>query len=420
MKVLKQIFNNNRKVIENFSYLTVIQVFSLLSPLIIYPYVLRVVGIELYGVVVFAQTIVVYFSLIINFGFGTSGPKDVATRRDDHNLLSEYVSSIFIIKSVLWVISFIAYFTIIYSFNFFHDHLIVYVFAYFVTISDVLFPIWFFQGIEKMKYITTINLFVRSLFIIAVFIFIKESSDYVYIPLLNSMGALLSGLIAIYIVFKKEGIDFIRVSKRGLVDQLKKGFVLFVSTISIQLYMSLNKLIVGGFLGMSEVAIYDLGEKITSLLKIPIMMISQAVFPKISREKSIAFINKIMFFVVGIVTVIYLALFFTTGWVVLFFTGSKIPMAITVVRILGISLMFLSFSMFLGGCRLIPFGFNKEYMIAMIANSLVFIFFFVMLWLFNIINIYTITSSYVFVEIFSFTFLYFINKKLGLLRSRMI
>lgn len=416
LKILKQLLLNNKKIIENFSYLTIFQVFTLLSPFIIYPYIIKTVGLELYGVIIFAQTIVTYFSLIINFGFGTSGPRDVSILRDNPKLLSEYVSSIFIIKIVLWILCFIIYIILISTIDFFKNNILLYVFTYFVTISDVLFPIWFFQGLEKMKYITYVNLFVRSFFIGAIFIFIKQSSDYIYIPLLNAIGALVSGIFAIFIVFKMEGVSFIIVSKKMLVRQLNDSFVLFVSTISIQLYINLNKIIVGTFLGMKEVAIYDLGEKITSLLKTPLMMFSQAVFPKISREKSISFINKSMFFIAGVVIILYLILFFTSDWIVLYFIGTKNFLAITVVRILGLSLIFMSFGMFLGGLRLIPFGFNKEYMFVMVANGAFYIIIVGFLWLFNSINIYSVTSTYVLVEAFGLALVYYFNYKLKLLR----
>lgn len=409
---------NNKKIIENFSYLTILQIFSLLSPLITYPYIIKVIGLEKYGIVIFAQTIVTYFSLIINFGFNISGPKDVAVYRDDIKMLSEYVSSIYIIKSIIWIVCFIVFIIGISSFDFLRENLIIYVFAFFATISDVFFPIWFFQGIEKMKYITYINLFVRSLFIFAIFFFIKQKSDYIIVPLINSIGAFLSGIIALYVVFGKEGIKFKYISLEFLIIRLKEGFVLFISTLSIQLYMNVNKIIVGTLLGMKEVTIYDLGEKITSLIKTPILIIGQSVFPKISREKSIVFINKIMFLVTSIAIALYILLFFTSDWIVFFFTATIIPMAKIVIRILGLSLIFVSLSLFLGGNRLVPFGYNKEYMVAMISNSVVYFILVGILWIFHLINIYTITISYVFIEAFCFVLLYFINKKLQLLRSR--
>ena len=95
---IKKLITNNKKIIENFSYLTIFQVFTLLSPIITYPYLIRVVGLEMYKMVIFAQTIVTYFSLLINFGFNISGPKDVALSKNDHHLLSEYVSFIHYIE----------------------------------------------------------------------------------------------------------------------------------------------------------------------------------------------------------------------------------------------------------------------------------------------------------------------------------
>ena len=220
----------------------------------------------------------------------------------------------------------------------------------------------------------------------------------------------------IFIVFKIEGISFISVPKEVLIKKFKENLVFFVSTISIQVYINLNKIIVGTFLGMKEVAIYDLGEKITGLLKTPLMMFSQAVFPKISREKSIAFINNTMFFITGVVVIMYLLLFFTSDEIVLYFIGTKNILAINVVLILGSSVIFMSFGMFLGGLRLIPFGFNKEYMYVMVANGMFYLILIGSLWLLNVINIYSITSAYVLVEAFGLALLYYFNYKLKLLR----
>ena len=415
---LKQQILNNKIIIQNFSYLSLFQVFTLVIPLITYPYLIKVVGLELYGVVIFAQTIVSYISLVINFGFNISGPRDVAIYKNDHDLLSKYVSSIYIIKLGIWLICFLLYMILINSLQFFKEYRIVYFFAYFITFNDLLFPIWFFQGIEKMKYITYINLFVRSLFVIAIFVFIKKSVDFIYIPLLNGIGALVSGSIALYIVFKKEGVVFTRVSKQMLWSQLKDGFSLFISTISIQLYLNVNKLIIGRFLGMSEVTIYDLAQKIILVLKIPIGMFSQAIFPKISRERSIKFINKMMFFAVSVIIIMYLFLYFSSNWIVLTLMHRKMPLAVSVIRILGFSIIFVALNTFLGSNRLIPFGLNKKFMTATIYNSIVYFLLIGFLFAFHLINIYTISYTYVSVEVFAFILLLYINKRLNLLWSR--
>lgn len=418
MLQIKERLNRNKTILANFSYLTILQIFTLLFPLITYPYLLRVVGLELYGIVIYAQTIVTYISLIINFGFNITGAKEIASNRDNPALLSEIVSSIYLNKFIIWLVCLIVYVGAISIIPFFKQHFIIYFFSFFLTLNELLFPIWFFQGIEKMKYITYINISVRLFFVLAIFIVVRQQADYVYIPLLNAIGALLGGLTASYVVFKRERIRFSIIEKAKLLYYFKDSLPLFISIISTQLYANINKLIIGSFLGMSEVTIYDLGEKITTLMKIPIGMISQATFPKISREKSIAFVNKVMYGVVGISVLGYIILFVITKWIIEFFTGNVIDDAITIVRILGISAIISSANYFMGGNRLVPFGHKKTYMKVMVNNCLFFLGIIALLWVINAITLYTITFAAIAVELFCTISLIYQNKKLHLLYTK--
>lgn len=79
---IKEKVARNKTVLANFSYLSILQVFTILFPLLTYPYLLRVIGLELYGVIVFAQSIIIYISLVINFGFNMSSAKEVAIHKE--------------------------------------------------------------------------------------------------------------------------------------------------------------------------------------------------------------------------------------------------------------------------------------------------------------------------------------------------
>lgn len=72
MMALQERLGRNKTILANFSYLSLLQVFAILFPLLTYPYLLRVIGLELYGVIIFAQSIINYVSLVINFGFNMS------------------------------------------------------------------------------------------------------------------------------------------------------------------------------------------------------------------------------------------------------------------------------------------------------------------------------------------------------------
>lgn len=202
---------------------------------------------------------------------------------------------------------------------------------------------------------------------------------------------------------------------RELRSAYKESFPLFVSTLSTQIYVNVNKLVIGSFLGMSEVSIYDLGEKVLNLMKLPISMVSQAVFPKISREKNIHFVNKIMFLLAGAVFIGYMFVFIASRQIVYLFTGAYVNDAIVVIRILGVSAIIISFNCFLGGNRLVPFGFSSMYMKIMICNCLFFLLILLILLLANMINVYTVSLMVVIVEVFCFIVLLIKNRYIGLI-----
>lgn len=407
----------NRTVLTNFSYLTLLQIFTLLGPLITYPYLVRTIGLQLYGIVIFAQVLVSYISLIVDFGFNSIGAKEIASNRDNPNVISEIVSSVQLNKLIIWIICFIIYLIIVCFVPFFKDYKFVYISSFFITFNELLFPVWFFQGIEKMKYTTYINIFVKLMFILLIFIAVKDESDYIYIPLLNSLGALVAGLFSFYVIINKEKIRLCWIPLSKLIYYFKESVSLFISVLSVRLYLNINKLVVGSCLGMSEVAIYDLGEKIATTMKIPIGMIGQATFPKISRERDIRYINRLMYIVVGLAILGYMVLFLFTPFIVKLFTGDNSVDAITIVRILGLSGIFAAGNYFLGGNRLIPLGHKNEYMKVMILNCLFYFFLLLILYIVDFLNLYSISAVTVTVEIFNTLSLIRWNRRLNILHN---
>ena len=415
MFFLKDKLSRNKTVLANFSYLSLLQVFTILFPLLTYPYLLRVIGLELYGVIVFAQTIINYVSLVINFGFNMSGARNVAVYKEDKVRLSRIVSSTYLCKFILWMVCLIVYLSVISIVPFFRDYYWVYILSFLLTLNELLLPIWFFQGIEKMKYITIVNLSARLLFVAAIFLFVHEQEDYLIVPLLNGIGAVFAGCLSLYIVLKKERVKFSVIPVKDLKSAYKESFPLFVSSLSTQIYVNVNKLVIGSFLGMSEVSIYDMADKVLHLMKLPISMMAQAVFPKISRERNIRFVNRVMFLVAGTVLLAYICVFIGSDWIVYLFTGEYMEEASIIMRLLGVSAILVSFNAFMGGNRLVPMGYSSVYMKVMVGNCLFFLAGTGLLLFTHTINMYTVTVMAVAVEVFCFVSLIYRNWRLGLL-----
>ena len=405
----------NKTILANFSYLTILQVFTILFPLLTYPYLLRVIGLELYGTIVYAQTIIAYVSLIVNFGFNMSAARNVAIFKGNTVELSRIVSSTYLCKFILWFVCLVVYMAIIGTFPFFEKYYWVYAFSFLLTFNELLLPVWFFQGIEKMKYITIVNLSARLAFVIAIFLFVHRREDYLRVPLLNGIGAVLAGCLSLYIILKKEGIRPTFIPAKELFASYRESAPLFVSALSICIYVNVNKLVIGSCLGMAEVSIYDMADKILNLMKLPVTMMGQAVFPRISRERNVHFVNRTMFMAAGTVFLAYVIMCFESERIVFFLSGTHIENASSVMRLLGISAVLVSFNSFLGGYRLVPLGHSAAYMRIMVANCLFFLSCIGLLRFIGDITLYTATATAVAAESFCLVLLWLRNKRLKLL-----
>ena len=339
----------------------------------------------------------------------------MAVHKEDKVRLSRIVSSTYLCKFILWIVCLIVYLSVISIVPFFRDYYWVYLLSFLLTLNELLLPIWFFQGIEKMKYITIVNLSARLLFVAAIFLFVREREDYLLVPFLNGIGTILAGGLSLYIVLGKEKINLFVIPIKDLKSAYKESFPLFVSSLSTQIYVNVNKLVIGSFLGMSEVSIYDMADKVLHLMKLPICMMAQVFFPKIARERNIRFVNRVMFLVAGTVLLAYICVFIGSDWIVYLFTGEYMEEASIIMRLLGVSAILVSFNGFLGGNRLVPFGYSSVYMKTMVGNCLFFLAGTGLLLLTHTINMYTVTVMAVAVEVFCFVSLIYRNWRLGLL-----
>lgn len=406
---------NNKILVTNFSYLALLQIFVMISPLITYPYLIRVIGLELNGVIVFAQSISTYLSLIINFGFNIYGVRQVAIYKKNQLELDKIVSTIYTSKIFIWFFLLLGWLLLISKLAFFSQYYWAYFFSFFITLNELLFPVWLFQGLERMKYISIVNITTRLVFILLIFLIIKDKMDYYIVPLLNSIGALIAGLLSLWIVFVKLGFKYRVPSKNTMMTYFKEGFPLFVSFISIQIYANINKLLVGGFLGMTDVSLYDFCEKIIALVRIPVSIIQQTVFPKISREKNVSFVNQVLKIVLILNILLCLGVLLLSPFIMNYMLGHVFKIGILIMAIMSGSTIVSGINLFLCGCRLLPWDIRCNYSRIAVLNSFFFITLVAYLYLSDNISLYTIPILSFLTEIFSLYLLYRQNKKVGLL-----
>lgn len=273
-----------QKVFENFTWLSVLQLIERFANIIVIPYLIRRVGMEKWGLIAFAQSFILYFGTVIGYGFHLTGVKDISQNRNFPEETSKIFYSILATKFFLLLFSALVYFSIVFSFKKFQNEFLLFTFNFFYILGYCIYPDWFFQGIERMKFSTIFGAFARITYVFLIFIFIKKTSDYLFVPLLNSISVILMGLTGLLVAYLRFNIKFYLPNFQDIIFQLKKGWHIFLSQLYLSIYSNSRVFVLGIFTSGEVVGNYALAEKIINIMGMPLGIFSNAVFPRLSLK----------------------------------------------------------------------------------------------------------------------------------------
>src|SRR5690554_4712196 len=222
---------DGRTLVANFGYLSLLQIAGYIFPLITMPYLARVIGVDGFGKIAFASAVVVWFQTVADWGFNFTATRDVAQNRDDKEKVSEIFSNVLWARCLLMIFSFLLLLIALFLVPKFRENQTIILITFLIVPGHIMFPDWFFQAMERMKYITILNIISKLLFTIAVFVFIKEKSDFILQPLFTSLGFLVSGSIAMYLILGKWKIKLLRPSIPSIVSTIKGSTDVFINNI---------------------------------------------------------------------------------------------------------------------------------------------------------------------------------------------
>ena len=288
--------NKEKKIIvKNYVALLFIQGANFILPLIILPYLVRVLGSEKYGLVMIAQSVALFLTIVVDFGFNISATKEVASIKDDKEKLSQFYWNIVFIKFVLIIVTFIILLGMTCFIDKFKLDPLVYLFSFGLVIGQAIFPTWFFQGIQKMQVITIVTVGAKLFFTLSLFFVVFGPEDYVFVPIFNGLGFIISGLFGF--IFSLQYVKFISPKLMQVKEIIKRSSSLFYSNLAVSFYTSSNTIILGFFAGDSIAGIYSSMEKLILAIKSMYAPLYQAIFPNLSSKppKQVRiFIDKIM------------------------------------------------------------------------------------------------------------------------------
>ena len=156
--------SQKRLLIENIVSLSLLQWVNYLVPLLLIPFLVRSLGIEVFGLVMFAQSVSTIFIIFSDLGFSITGTRKISIHTDDKKQISEIFWDITTIKAATLILLFGVLLILIAFVPKFSKEPLLFIFSYGVTIGSTVFPSWFFQGIQKMKTITVVNATAKLIF----------------------------------------------------------------------------------------------------------------------------------------------------------------------------------------------------------------------------------------------------------------
>ena len=258
----------------------ILTVSNFLFPLIIFPYVSRVLLPEGTGKVAFALSIVSYFTLFASFGVATYGIRAIAQVRDDKDRLSKTMHELLFINIISMIIVYIALviaISVVPKFAMEKE-------LFWVTSLFVLFTIigieWLYKGLEKYQYITirTIVFKIASLFL--VFLFVKEKSDYIIFAFISIFAIVGSGVLNL--INSRKLINYILYSEYEFKKHLKPMFVLFLTSMAIAIYTSLDEGLLGLLSSPEQVGYYNAAVRVKGILFTLITSLGVVLLPRLS------------------------------------------------------------------------------------------------------------------------------------------
>ena len=182
---------------QNFIYNSILTISGYLFPLLTYPYVSRVLGVSNIGICNFVDSIVNYFILFSMMGIGAVGMREISQHRDDIGEMSRHFTGLFLLNLISTFIAILALLISMYTI----EALFLYRDLLYIGVCKLFFNIflieWFYAGVEDFKYITNRSIFVRTIYVILIFLFIKNASDYKLYYFLTVSTYIINGAINI-------------------------------------------------------------------------------------------------------------------------------------------------------------------------------------------------------------------------------
>ena len=287
--------DNNRKLdrksktlLKNTVMLYLLQFSNYFFSFATVPYQTRVLKDEVYGKLVFAVGVMIYFQLFVDFGFLLSATEDISKNRDDHGYICKKITSVAIVKILFALVSFLIMGILCLSVSRFSGDPALYLIYLAAYVAGSFLPDYVYRGLEKMTAVTVRTLLIRLFFCVMIFVFLRKPGDYLVVPILLLIGNVGAVFGAYLHLFKGLKYRFGKVTKRDIIGEIKRSSLFFYSRIATTVYSATNTLLLGFVIKTNTDAIlghYGSADKVLTTSKNCISPISDSLYPYMVKNR---------------------------------------------------------------------------------------------------------------------------------------
>ncbi len=366
----------NRLVENIFSMVTLRAAEYILSFLLV-PFLFRVLGPSSYGMIAFMQGIVGYFTLCVSYGFSLTAPRDLAQAEflEIPRIFSMYFWSMVLLCVIVTVCFVPAYLALGTVFSGGADWAL-FLAVYTSVIGTVIFPVWYFQGVQQMRYITVLNLLGRILTMTGIFLFVRGPEDYVLATFLLSCTSMFAGAFSWKFIFKLHPGILRRPVWTDMKRAYREGRKTFLSSLAINLYTTSDIIILGVLTNPTVVGYYSGADKLVMCIKQTVFAVNSAVYPYVSRVmrdspgKAFHFLRRQLYIYTVCGVIGGAALYILAPWGVPFLFGERYIRSIEPLQIMAFVPLAVAMSNVLGNETMLSLGMEKIYSRVLIAASI--------------------------------------------------
>ncbi len=327
------------RITKNASALIVLQIVNYISPLLILAYLTKKLGIETYGVIAFSIAITQLSWVLMDFGFSLSATQIISARRNDKKYISRYIGAIFTIKIIIFCVLSLCLFIYALTTEKYADYYLLFIFGLLPILGQAFQPIWFFSGIEEMKFSVIFMVIAKLLSLFFIYITISNKDDFLWVPISNGISQIIAAMIGIYYIYKfNYRIVLPRLKDINSAYKLSTGF--FISRVSYVSYMQGGTIILGLQSTSVEVAIYSLVTQLYTVMQSIFMPISQASFPYMTKERNLPLYLKLTIGVFILIVLCSIVAYFLAPLLISIILGDQWGAAIPLFNIFLVAVIF--------------------------------------------------------------------------------